>query len=216
MRFEPSTLTIVAACALAGVVVWLFDILVVFALSGVAIALLGSSWKWRATGLCFALGVAAMIPFNRGVSPSATEEALAVAGFVLLMTGLVLTFVAAGRRGVPYFLATWAAATVGFGIGGFVDSNWASRYDPLGRCFRESSSGTSATKQIWPPGVRCSGGQSEDFVGANVVDGLILLGYSASQGFLVSFPLTGLACVLLPGGRTTVTVEAGSTTTAAA
>lgn len=110
-----------------------------------------------------------------------------------------------------YWVGVWMLVTLVFGIAGFVDSNWASRYDPLGRCGEVGRVGydfgpdgrVSTTRTIdrtvkkrrFPPGVQCRviacsvrAGHTETcrnysvVANASLVDWLVLFLYSAAYG----------------------------------
>jgi hypothetical protein len=119
------------------------------------------------------------------------------------------------------FLALWAAAMLAFAVAGFVDSQWASRYDPLGRCGEAAHVGydlgrgstvvasRTVSRRVeterWPPRVRCLTQECQVRHGAvttchrftvvanaKALDWLILLAYSAGYGLLVAAVLAAV------------------------
>jgi hypothetical protein len=198
-------------------------IVTLVAAGGVMIVALNASRLWRAVGLGYTVGGAAIapifilpLPCDRwvcGDSGGPIIGALAFCGFVCVFGAAALTLVALGRHGRRRFAALWLAAALVVGIIGFLDSTWAARYDPLGRCFDGAPAmplspsgprgyavggqGSSTERvQVWPPGVHCSGAGYSYFVPARIVDGLILAAYAVSFGFLLGYPLTGLGWLL--------------------
>jgi hypothetical protein len=198
-------------------------IVTLVAAAGVMIVVLNRSRLWRAVGLGYTVGGAAMapvfilpLPCDRwvcGDSGGPVFGVLAVCGFVCVLGAAVLTLVALGRHGRHRFAALWLAAALVVGIIGFLDSTWAARYDPMGRCFAGAPAmplspsgprgyavggqGASTERvQVWPPGVQCSGAGYSYFVPARIVDGVILAAYAVSYGFLLAYPLTGLGWLL--------------------
>jgi hypothetical protein len=191
---------------------------------GVMIVVLNGSRLWRAIGVGYAVGGAALAPvfilplpcdgWVCGDSGGPVVGVLAVCGFVCVLCAAVLTLVALGRHGRRRFAALWLTAALVVGIIGFLNSTWAARYDPVGRCFEGapaepllSPSGprghavggqhaSTEGMQVWPPGVQCSGAGYSYFVPARVVDGVILAAYAVGDGFVLAYPLTGLGWLL--------------------
>ena len=199
-------------------------IVTLVATAGVVIVVLNTSRLWRAVGVGYAVGGAAMAPvfiiplpcdgWVCGDTGGPVVGVLAVCGFVCMSGAAVLTLVALGRHGRRRFAALWLAGALVVGIIGFLNSTWAARYDPVGRCFEGAPampplspsgprgyavSGQHASTervQVWPPGVQCSGAGYSYFVPARIVDGVILAAYAVSYGFLLAYPLMCLGWLL--------------------
>jgi hypothetical protein len=181
------------------------------AVLGVVIAVARRSRTWLSAGIAFALGgigyagYYVIVPYPPVGTAADVGVWFGVVGFFFLVAATILTLVAMGPHGRRRFLVILAVATLAVGTYLFWTSNWAARFaDVPSRCIDTGHHfGPRDGVQRIPPGVRCfnriaqtrSGPMptEEVWVQADAVSWLALAGWSVVCGFVMSFPLMGLA-----------------------
>jgi hypothetical protein len=175
---------------------------------GALIALARRSRAWTVAGAAFCLGglalaVGTVVMPDPPVGAAADVAAWAeVLGALVILVGMVATLVAIGRAGRRKYLAVFAAATLAIATYQFWTTNWSARFgDVQTYCFDHGHGGGPI--QRVPPGVHCHDGKADVFVPADGISWLALVGWSTYWGFIVAFPLMGLAWVVRrrPPGR---------------
>jgi hypothetical protein len=181
-------------------VIWL-GVWVAVTASGIAIIAGRWSRTWVAAGIgCVLGGVGFSVAWASSLlgafDPPAEGNADEVAawfgglGFLFLVAAAVLTLIAIGRRGRRRFLIVWAAATLAIATYQFWTTNWPARYaDTATWCSDTGHEFAPGHVQRIPPGVQCADG----FASADGISWLALGGWSLFYGFVVSFPIMGLA-----------------------
>ena len=186
---------------------------VAVAATGIAIVAARRSRTWIAIGILLALGglgiafYSAFLP-DPPVGKSADIAVWAdVLGFFCLVGAGALTLIAIGSQGRRRFLVVLAATTLAVGTYQFWTSNWAARFgDVQTQCLNTGHAGLPGSVQRVPPGVHCyedialagpkTVPRKVDFVPADAISWLALLGFSAYYACALTFTLMGAGWLL--------------------
>jgi hypothetical protein len=191
-----------------GEAIWT-TVLVGVAVIGVLMVVRGESRAWRVAGVAYGLGglgfaVGLVLMPHPTVGTAADVAAWAeVIGGLLIFAGMLVTLIALGRRGRRTFLVVFGAATLTIATYQFWTTNWPARFgDVQTQCFNRGHGGGGTIQRV-PPGLHCNDGDGTVFVPADGIAWLALAGWSTYYGFVIAFPVMGLAWAVRrrPPGR---------------